>query len=235
MPTVIYFSGMLCYVTHQEAKQVYKPAPSVFYTVCPPYSSSQCSSGSSLLSSSWPAFPRLWPQLRSQLLHYVGLPYLLAPAPQTQAAQMCPSQTRASSPPANSRQRSRTASWAVGRRTLWRRCERWHRWLRFTVAVLLVGWTVQTAACWSNTCPLCSRGRRRQRRERPVIEQKHLSRPHPSPRTKQHSLTRPHRTTRQQTINQRLSASRKPLPTLSECLRSISTCTGLRLHIKHWL
>lgn len=150
---------------------------SLTLSLCVPFSSSPCSSGSSLWSSSCPASVRPSPPLTSQLLDCVSR--RLHPARPSNPAQGPRSQTPASSQQVISWQRRRTASWAAGQQSLWRRCEHW----ALFVAVV---WTAQTAACWSSTSRRCSRGRRRLRRAS-VIEQKPHSPPHQHHQAKQHS------------------------------------------------
>lgn len=102
--------------------------------LCCPSSFSQCSSGGSLSRNSWLALLKVSPQLRSLLVDCVKWPHLWHPAPQTQLAQMCPSQILVSSQQVSSRQHRRTVFLAVGQRTLWRRCEHW----ALLIAALLV-------------------------------------------------------------------------------------------------
>lgn len=148
-------------------------------------SCSPCSSGSSQWRRSWPASLRLSPQSRTQKQHRVFLPQPSQRIQQTRAARTSPSQTQASSRHATSRRRRRTASWAAGRRTLWRRCELWAQ-LRATP------WTAKTAACWRSTCRQYSRGRRK-RRTWSATEQRRLNLPQRHRPTNQRRPTLPHR------------------------------------------
>lgn len=182
-------------------------ATSLTQSLRSPHSSSLCSSGNSLWSSSWAALPQLPPQLRFQVHGCVRLRRLPHPVWKSHPAQTCPSQTRASSQRAVSR---RTASWAVERQTLWRRCERWVH-LKVVWPAIAMVWKVQTVACWRSTSPPYSRGRRILKM-RVVTNLEHHSPPRHNPPTKQYRPTPLHR--RQQTTNQIHRKQRKLLSAL---------------------